>query len=100
MLMSVRNLAARACGCAACPLRVRRGYAWTLEQSGEKGHAVKEYRALTEEAWKKEKDLKTLGLGGNTVVAEAAGYLIPLLDKDKDREEIATLTERAARLNK
>jgi hypothetical protein len=81
-------------------LPARLGYAWTLEQAGEKADAVKEYRALIEDAWKKEKDLKTLGLGGHTIVAEASGYLIPLLDKDKDREEIATLTERAARLKK
>lgn len=81
-------------------LTIRLGYAWTLEQAGEKEQAVKEYRALIEDAWKKEKDLKSLGLGGHTIVAEAAGYLIPLLDKDKDKEEIATLTERAARLKK
>ena len=81
-------------------LRARLGYAWTLEQSGEKKEAVKEYRALIEDAWKKEKDLKQLDLGGHTIVAEAAGYLIPLLDKEKDKKEIATLTERAAHLGK
>jgi hypothetical protein len=81
-------------------LPARLGYAWTLEQSGEKKEAVKEYRALIEDAWKKEKDLKHLGLSGHTVVAEATGYLIPLLDKEKDRKEIATLTERAAQLHK
>jgi hypothetical protein len=80
-------------------LPARLGYAWTLEQSGAKQEAVKEYRALIEDAWKKEKDLKGLGLGGHTIVAEAAGYLIPLLDQEKDKEEIATLTERAARLS-
>ena len=81
-------------------LRARLGYAWTLEQSGEKKEAVKEYRALIEDAWKKEKDLKELDLGGHTVVAEATDYLIPLLNKEKDKKEIATLTERAAQLRK
>jgi tetratricopeptide (TPR) repeat protein len=81
-------------------LRVRLGYAWTLEQSGQKKEAVKEYRALIEDAWKKEKDLKTLGLGGHSVVAEATDYLIPLLGKEKDKIEIAALTERAAQLRK
>jgi hypothetical protein len=81
-------------------LPARLGYAWTLEQSGATTEAVKEYRALIEDAWKKEKDLKQLKLGGHTIVAEAAGYLIPLLDRMKDKEEIATLTERAARLRK
>jgi hypothetical protein len=81
-------------------LRARLGYAWTLEQSGDKKDAVKEYRALIEEAWKKEKDLKELDPGGHTVVAEATDYLIPLLDKERDKKEIATLTERAAQLRK
>jgi hypothetical protein len=79
-------------------LVARLGYAWTLDQSGATTEAVKEYRALIDDAWKKEKDLKALGLGGHTIVAEAAGYLIPLLDGEKDKEEIARLTERAARL--
>jgi hypothetical protein len=79
-------------------LLARLGYAWTLEQSGATTEAVKGYRALIEDAWKKEKDLKKLNLGGHTIVAEAAGYLIPLLDRKKDKEEIAALTERAARL--
>jgi len=81
-------------------LRARLGYAWTLEQSDEKKKAVQEYRALIEAAWKKEKDLKELDFGGHTVVAEAADYLLPLLDKEKDKEEIVTLTERAAQLRK
>ncbi len=81
-------------------LPARLGYAWTLEQSGDKAEAVKEYRALIEEGWKKEKDLKALPLGGQSVMIEAAGYLIPLLDKEKDKDEIATLTERAAGLAK
>ena len=81
-------------------LPARLGYAWTLEQSDARQEAIKEYRALIEEAWKKEKDLKALDLGGHTIVAEAAGYLIPLLDKEQDKEEIRTLTERAARLRK
>jgi hypothetical protein len=38
--------------------------------------------------------------GGNTIVAEATEYLTPLLDKQKDKKEIATLTERAAQLHK
>jgi tetratricopeptide (TPR) repeat protein len=81
-------------------LPARLGYAWTLEQSGEKKDAVKEYRSLIDDAWKKEKDLKSLPLGGHSIVAEASGYLIPLLAKDKDKEEIATLTERADKLSK
>src|SRR5262249_17952448 len=66
-------------------LPARLGYAWTLEQAGEKADAVKKYRSLIDDAWKKEKDLKSLPLGGHAIVAEASGYLIPLLDKEKDK---------------
>ena len=37
---------------------------------------------------------KTGPLGGNFITVEAAGYLIPLLDRKKDAAEIQTLTDR------
>ncbi len=81
-------------------LVARMGLAWTLDQNDEKSEASKKYRTLIEDAWKQEKDLRSRPMSGETVVTEASGYLIPLLDKEKDREEIATLRERAARLRK
>lgn len=81
-------------------LPARLGLAWTLDQSGRKADAVTAYRKLIEDAWAKEKELKALGLGGHTVTGEAAEYLIPLLDKDKDKDEITTLKERADKLRK
>src|SRR5262245_7841595 len=56
------------------------GHAWCIDQSGDKNRAIEEYRAVIEKAWLKEKDLKTAPLGWRSVTAEAAGYLIPLLD--------------------
>jgi tetratricopeptide (TPR) repeat protein len=70
------------------------GYAWCIEQSGNKQGAIKEYRKVIEAAWKKESDLKRAPLGWHSVTAEAAGYLIPLLDKQKARQEIVTLQSR------
>lgn len=70
------------------------GYAWCVEQSGDKRKAIKEYRKVIKVAWEKEKDTKQAGLGWHSVTAEAAGYLIPLLDRDQDREEINGLQER------
>jgi hypothetical protein len=70
------------------------GYAWCTEQSGQKRKAVKRYRKVIKAAWEKEKDLKHGGLGGHSVTAEAAAYLIPLIDSDRDKEEIKTLQER------
>jgi hypothetical protein len=77
----------------------RLGYAWTLERSGVKAEAIRRYRALIEDAWKKERELTSRPMNGETVVTEAAGYLIPLLDREKDKDEIARLTERSARLH-
>lgn len=81
-------------------LRAKLGHAWLLSQTDKKEDAVKALRATVEEAWKKEKDLMGLGLGGHTITGEGAGYLIPLLDKEKDKDEIATLTERREKLRK
>ena len=55
---------------------------------------------MVEKGWEAEKGLTSLRPGGHTVTGEGAGYLIPLLDPDKDKAEIATLTERAAKLKK
>jgi hypothetical protein len=81
-------------------LAARLGLAWCVEQSGNKKKAVAEYRDVIDRGWKKEKDLKFGPLGGHYITAEAAGYLTPLLDAEKDREEIATLKDRVAQLAK
>jgi tetratricopeptide (TPR) repeat protein len=75
------------------------GHAWCVEQSGDKERAIKEYREVIETAWVKEKDLTRAPLGWHSVTAEAAGYLIPLLDKDKDRAEIDVLQARIKRMS-
>jgi tetratricopeptide (TPR) repeat protein len=74
------------------------GHAWCVEQSGDKEKAVREYRKVIESAWQKEKDMERAPLGWHSVTAEAAGYLIPLLDKDKDKEEIRVLQDRIRRM--
>jgi tetratricopeptide (TPR) repeat protein len=81
-------------------LAARLGLAWCLDQAKKKDEAIKEYRAVINEGWMKEKDLKSLPLGGNTITVEAAGYLIPLLDATQDKAEIAELQERVAKLKK
>lgn len=76
-------------------LSVALGYAWCVEQSGQKQKAVKLYRKLIRIAWEKEKNLKD---AGHSITAEAAGYLIPLLDQDKDKEHIAKLQGRITQM--
>ncbi|HSO74764.1 MAG TPA: hypothetical protein VLU47_07990 [Blastocatellia bacterium] len=78
---------------AAAPdnLPAELGFAWCLEQSGKKVKAIKKYRRVIRAAWEKEKDLKHADLGWHSITAEAAEYLIPLLDQAADKEEITTL---------
>jgi hypothetical protein len=73
------------------------GYAWCLDQQ-KNPDALVEYRRVIRLAWKSEKDLQMADLGWHSITAEAAGYLIPLLDADQDADEIATLNERIAQM--
>ena len=70
------------------------GYAWCLEQSGDKQRSIKQYRLVIDAAWAKERDLKRADLGWHSITGEAAGYLIPLLDGNTDKAEINRLKER------
>ncbi len=74
------------------------GQAWCIEQSGNKGAAIKAYRRVIDNGWAREKDLRNGPLGGQYITTEAASYLIPLLDAEKDKEEIQTLKDRNAQL--
>ena len=80
--------------------RAQLGHAWLLSQTDKKADAIAALRKVIDKAWEKEKDIKALGLGGHTVTGEGADYLLPLLDKEKDKDEIATLKERAEKLKK
>ena len=75
------------------------GYAWCLEQEGKKDEAIKEYRRAIELGWEKEKNARG-GLAPKWIVAEAGGYLKPLLDATKDKAEIDQIDERIDILNK
>lgn len=81
-------------------LAAQLGLAWTIEQSGDKKAAIEAYRKVIEAGWAKEKERKTGPLGGHFVTKEASDYLIPLLDPEKNKEEIDELRARSARLMK
>jgi len=76
------------------------GHAWCIDQSGDKQQAITEYRRVAMLAWQKEKDMKSGDLGFHPVTAEAATYLIALLDKEKDKTEIASLQNRIERTSR
>jgi hypothetical protein len=81
-------------------LKAQLGYAWLLTQTDRKDDAIKALRKVAEEGWKKDKELKGLFPGTHVFTTETAGYLIPLLDKEKDKDEIAKLNERIAEIKK
>jgi len=63
-------------------LVIQLGLAWQTEQAGRKDDAVKQYRTIASAAWEKEKNLKILDWGGQTLAGEVASYLVPLLDAE------------------
>lgn len=75
------------------------GKAWLLDQSGKKDAAIKGYRELIELAWMREGKLMAGDLSP-FVTTEAIGYLRPLLDKEKNKDELAALEQKTIHLAK
>jgi tetratricopeptide (TPR) repeat protein len=81
-------------------LTARIGYAWTLDQAGQKARAIEEYRRVITQAWATEQKATRGFLGKRFFTEEAAGYLIPLLDATKDATEIADLEAMRSKLQR
>lgn len=75
----------------------RLGYAWALEQSGQKDQAIGEYRRVVELAWPNERREPAFWVDPATT--EAAERLQALLDPIKDAREIASLEAKKTELN-
>lgn len=75
---------------------IRLGLAWALDQAGNDDEAIKEYRAILAEAWKREG--KMTGGFGNYLYTETGAYLLPHLDSKKDAREIAEIKKRTEHL--
>lgn len=73
----------------------RLGLAWCLEQAGKNEEAIARYRKLVKDTLPADRKLRSRYHGLPTISTEAAGYLVDLLDPEKDAEEIATLKEQA-----
>ena len=69
----------------------RLGYAWALQQSGAKERAIEAYRETIKVSWPQDRSRQVTLMGWQSVTDEAARYLIPLLDRVKDKIEIANL---------
>lgn len=81
-------------------LRAHLGYGWLLTQAGKKEKALPVLRKVAEEGWKSDQKLRGITPGSTVYTPEVASYLVPLLDKEKDRDEIATLNDRIAHLKR
>ena len=72
----------------------RLGYAWSLQQSGERAEAIARYRQLIRDVWPTEERTLRMFPEDRYITEEAAGYLISLLDPERDAAEIADLQEK------
>jgi hypothetical protein len=73
------------------------GHAWLLTQTDKKADAIPILRNVIRKAWEVEKP-REAGREGIVLAAEAGEYLLPLLDPEKDKAEIASLKETAEEL--
>jgi tetratricopeptide (TPR) repeat protein len=75
-------------------LLARLGYGWMLDQAGEKTRAIAEYRQVIKQAWATEESKNRMLPDSRFYTAEAAGYLMPLLDPSRDADEISDLRRK------
>jgi tetratricopeptide (TPR) repeat protein len=76
------------------------GLAWSLDQSGKTEEAIELYRKLVDQGWEQEKEMTSGKLNFQSLVAEAAGYLLKHLDAAKDKDQIDSLQAKIERVKK
>ncbi len=76
------------------------GYGWMLDQAGEDPRAIAEYRRVIEQAWPREQNVKGAMPSQRFYTQEAAGYLIPLLNAERDAAEIKDLRDKESHFAK
>ncbi|MGE5836381.1 MAG: tetratricopeptide repeat protein [Acidobacteriota bacterium] len=75
------------------------GLGWCLTQAGERDAAIAQLRKVVETSSPLEDSRRMLVFQGQrSLTEEAIRYLVPLLDPDKDRQEITALRDRASQL--
>jgi len=75
------------------------GLGWCLSQAGERVEATAVLRRAIEAGWRYETGPDAaIPAGGRGIVEEAARYLVPLLDAERDAAEIAQLRDRIKKL--
>jgi tetratricopeptide (TPR) repeat protein len=74
------------------------GLGWCLAQAGERDAAIAALRQVVENGWPADRTDLSVWHGQRSLTEEAIRYLVPLLDREKDEEEIARLRSRASEL--
>lgn len=74
------------------------GLGWCLAQAGERDAAIAALRQVVESGWPADRTDLNVWHGQRSLSEEAVRYLVPLLDREKDKEEIARLRSRASEL--
>lgn len=72
----------------------RLGRAWCLEQAGRISEAMTGYRNVLEDVWPSQRGGPRTAWSNYDLAAEVSGYLLPLLDPVRDRDEIAQIRSR------
>jgi tetratricopeptide (TPR) repeat protein len=88
----------RAAELAPNDLGICLGHGWCLEQAGRKKEAIEKYRRVIDLAYEKDKKETRAPMGCGLITEEAARYLIPLLDKERDAKEIDEIQSKLTRL--
>lgn len=70
------------------------GLAWCLDKSGKSVEAANRYRKVIETSWKDERGKTEASGARGSMTQEAIGYIKPLLDPQKDAEELGRYAER------
>ena len=76
--------------------KIKLGLAWCLTQNGDNEAAIPLLRVVATAAW--EKESKSRGTFGPILYVETADYLAPLLDKEKDADELADMEKKKQKL--
>jgi hypothetical protein len=74
------------------------GLGWCQDQAGNKKAALTAYRKALDQAWGEEK--KAGHVFGTSAAAEVCDYLLPLLDKQADADEVKRLGEIKAEISR
>jgi hypothetical protein len=76
------------------------GLGWCLVQAGERAPAIAALRQVVDSGWPADRTDLNVWHGQRSLTEEAIRYLVPLLDREKDKAEIARLRRRASELSR